>query len=117
MCRGWVDVSRALPALPVKPGVFFVRKGEKDNNGSCSLKPGEQIHITLPEERYGKQWSVYDYPMNLDVSDRGTFTPDPNDYQNGQRTIIFTARSAGTGKIELHQSNSSSIWTITVKVK
>ena len=117
MCGVPIDVSSALPPLPVKPGTYFVKKNEKDKGGKTSLKPGEELHITLPAQRWGMDWSIRDYPWScLSVKDRGQFTPDPGDYQNGTVTIIFTASSAGSGKIELEQSGKVA-WTIDVKVK
>lgn len=109
---------------PVKKGVFFVRKGEKDNGGTVSLKLGEEVHITLPEDRYAhREWEVDTYSYSLlDLEDRGSFTPDPGDHQYGTRTLIFSATRSGQGKIELKLANtfgsgSSTTWTITVKVK
>jgi len=122
VCQMCLDPIRV--AQPPKKGVFFVKKTEKDNGGTSTLKLGEEIHITLPEDRYAyKEWQVDTYSYSiLDLEDRGTFTPDPGDHQYGTRTIVFTATRSGQGKIELKLANtygggSSTTWTITVKVK
>lgn len=124
ICRAPVAPA-APPPPPVKPGTFFVKKDEKSNGGSTSLKPGEQLHITLPEDRWGKQWrpgSVSSWGV-VSLTDSGQFTPDPGDYQHGTRTIIYTASSSGTSRIDIDQTDYAgnvtqrAAWSITVKVK
>ena len=123
LCQVCLDPMTVTPTPP-KKGVFFVKKNEKDNGGTVTLKIGEEVHITLPEDRYAyKEWQVDTYSYSyLDLEDRGTFTPDPGDHQYGSRTIVFRATRSGQGKIDLKLANtygggSSTTWTITVKVK
>lgn len=125
LCCDPVEPSEVqnLPT-PQPANVFFVRKYERDNGGTTSLRPGEQLLIELPEERFAKEWTVDEYPYSiLSLDDRGQFTPDPGDYQHGTRTIVFTASRPGQGVIKLGQetryggSHTLASWTITVKVK
>lgn len=108
-----------------KPGVFFVRKYEKDNGCTVKLKVGEELHITLPEEDDSwRSWAVKDYTFGvLSLCDRGQFMPDPGEMQYGSRTIIFSADSSGQASVEIREEEdfggftSAPPWKCTVIVK
>jgi predicted secreted protein len=123
-CQFCLEPIEEDMSTPQTKGVFFVRKGDKDNGGNVSLKTGEEVHITLPEDSHtGQEWVVDDYTFGLlDNQSRGTFVPDPGDYQYGTRTFVFSARRSGTGEIKLvltarFGGRSSTTWKANVKVK
>jgi predicted secreted protein len=124
VCAG--DMDKTPERLrPRQPGVFFVKKGERDNGCTVKLKAGEELHITLPEEDDSwRHWVVKDYTWGIvAVCDRGRFALDPGEMQYGSRTIIFAAERSGTAEIELQEEHdfgsatSTAPWKCTVVVK
>jgi len=124
VCAGSMDDSpKKLRAR--KPGVFFVKKTEKDNGSTVKLKAGEELHITLPEEDDSwKAWVVKDYTYGiLALCDSGQFMLDPGEMQYGSRTIIMVAEKSGTSPLEIQEehdfggSTGAAPWKCTVIVK
>lgn len=122
--------ANSMDSAPVKlksrkPGVFFVKKNEKDNGCTVKLKVGEELHVILPEEDDSwRSWTVKDYTFGvLSLCDRGRFKPDPGDMQYGSRTIIFSADSSGQASVEIREEEdfggftSTAPWKCTVIVK
>ena len=124
VCAGSMDASPDV-VRPRKPGVFFVKKMEKDNGCTVKLKVGEELHITLPEEDESYMyWEVKDYTYGiLAICDRGKFELDPGEMQHGSRTIIFSAEKPGTSPVEIQEEHEfggptgRTPWKCTVTVK
>lgn len=124
VCAGSMDKS-PVKMRERKPGVFFVKKGEKDNGCTVKLKVGEELHISLPEEDDSyKHWEVKDYTFGiLALCHLGEFRLDPGDLHYGSRTIIFAAEDAGTSVVEIQEeedfggATGKPPWKCTVIVK
>lgn len=124
VCAGSMDKSPRV-VRPRKPGVFFVKKSEKDNGCTVKLKVGEELHVSLPEEDDSyRSWVVKDYIYGiLAICSRGEFELDPGDMQYGSRTIILVAENSGTSPVEIQEehdfggTSSTPSWKCTVVVK
>ncbi len=105
-CRGPLAATGPAAAVPQTPSPYYYVKGDTDNGSTIkNATAGEQVHIRLSEDQYsGKQWDIKSVgPGIARPSGGGTFIPDPQNPQYGQRTFVFGLKSTGTYDIVMHE--------------
>lgn len=90
---------------PSGPSAYRVVLNKKDSGKTISgVRVGEQIEISLDEDRYsGREFAVDSYDRWMFSSQGQTFVYNSSNPQYGQRVFTFDVTGSGSGDIELHE--------------
>jgi len=92
-----------IGAAACSPGVVTLRT--EDNGTSVTLEKGQTLELTLPSNpSTGYSWQIASLPECLESAGESQFESEAEEDvvgAGGMETLSFTAKEAGTGRLEL----------------
>lgn len=102
VCRTHMG-TKSTPSTKSSQSGWTIKKKQTDNGGSVTLKVGDKLEVTLDEQRMKEWFTGTAYTSEICEDKRGDFQQDPQQWNQGWRTLTYEAKNAGTCTLTIEE--------------